>query len=228
MTSGIWTREPDRPSSIKVVPGVLHAGKSGHVYVNDRKDCGLIRFSDPMVKQEHMWTPPTPEGARMFPGANGGVEWSPIAVDPRLRLAFAVNLHQPVTYQFVPSPYPEGKAWLGGAYKLITTEESFGNVTTVNYDTGRIAWQVKTSEPMVGVVLATAGGLVFTGEASGWFKAYDAANGAVLWRFQAGAGVNAPPSSYSIDGRQYVVVAAGGNTPLNSKRGAAIIAFALD
>ena len=211
-----------------VEPGVLHAGKTSHVYVNDRKDCGLIQFSDPMVKQEHMWTPPTPEGVRMSPGANGGVEWSPIAVDPRLHFAFAANLHQPVTYQVAPSPYPEGKAWLGGTYKLITTEESFGNVTAVDYDTGKIAWQVKTPEPMVGGVLATAGELVFTGEAGGWFKAYDAANGAVLWKFQAGAGVNAPPSSYSIGGRQYVVVAAGGNIPLNSRRGTAVIAFALD
>ena len=212
----------------KIVPGILHAGKTGHVYVHDRKDCSLIRFSDPMVEQDHMWTPPTPEGARMFPGPNGGVEWSPIAVDPRLHYAYAVNLHQPVTYHVAPNPYPEGKAWLGGFYKLITTEESYGNVTAVDYDSGKIAWRVKTSEPMVGGVLATAGGLVFTGEADGWFKAYDAADGAVLWKFQTGAGVNAPPSSYSIDGRQYVVVAAGGNTPLNSKRGDAIIAFALD
>ena len=125
-------------------------------------------------------------------------------------------------------PFIAVKAWLGGFYKLTTTEENYGNVTAVHYDSGKIAWRVKTSEPMVGGVLATAGGLVFTGEADGWFKAYHAVDGAVLWKFQAGAGVNAPPSSYSIDGRQYVVVAAGGNTPLNSKRGDAIIAFALD
>ena len=45
--------------------------------------------------------------------------------------------------------------------------------------------------------------------------------------FQAGAGVNAPPSSYTIEGRQYIVVAAGGNTQLNYKRGNDIIAFTL-
>ena len=80
------------------VPGVLHAGKTGHVYVNNRKDCSLIRFSEAMVPQENMWVLPTKEGARMLPGANGGVEWSPIAINPRLGLAYAINLHQPMTY----------------------------------------------------------------------------------------------------------------------------------
>eukprot|EP01037_Dinobryon_pediforme_P022432 gene22432-23587_t len=65
-----------------VIPGVLHAGKTGHIYVHDRKDCSLIRFSESMVPQENMWVLPTKEGARMLPGANGGVEWSPIATDP--------------------------------------------------------------------------------------------------------------------------------------------------
>jgi len=212
----------------KTIPGVIHAGKTGNVYVHNRKDCSLIRFSDPMVAQENMWTLPTPEGARMLPGANGGVEWSPMAVNPSLSLAYAVNLHQPMTYQVQSSPYPDGKLWLGGAFKVIPTEESFGNVTAVNYDTGKIKWQVKTPEPMMGGALATAGGLVFTGEANGWFRAYNAEDGKILWSFQMGAGVNAPPSAYELDGKQYVVVGAGGNTQINFKRGNNIVAFTLN
>ena len=46
-------------------------------------DCSLIRFSEAMVPQENMWVLPTKEGARMLPGANGGVEWSPMAVNPK-------------------------------------------------------------------------------------------------------------------------------------------------
>jgi alcohol dehydrogenase (cytochrome c) len=211
----------------KMVPGALHAGKTGHIYVNDRKDCSLIRFSEAMVPQENMWTLPTAKGARMLPGANGGVEWSPIAVNPWRHLAYAINLHQPMTYQVQSSAYPGGKLWLGGAFAVIPSEEQWGNVTAVDYNTGKIRWQVKTPEPMIGGVLATAGGLVFTGEGNGSFKAYDASTGAVLWSFQAGAGVNAPPSSYTVDGKQYVVVAAGGNVQLNYKRGNSIVAFTL-
>jgi alcohol dehydrogenase (cytochrome c) len=212
----------------KTVPGVIHAGKTGNVYVHNRKDCSLIRFSEPMVDQTGMWTLPTAEGAKMLPGANGGVEWSVMAVNPELGLTYAVNLHQPMTYQVQSSPYPDGKLWLGGAFKVIATEASFGNVTAVDYNTGKIKWQVKTPLPMMGGALTTAGGLMFTGEGDGWFRAYDAASGKVLWSFFAGAGVNAPPASYSLDGKQYIVVGAGGNTQIDFKRGNNIIAFTAD
>ncbi len=212
----------------KTVPGVIHGGKTGNVYVHKRDDCSLIRFSDAMVDQTGMWTLPTPEGAKMLPGANGGVEWSVMAVNPELGMTYAVNLHQPMTYHVESSPYPGGKLWLGGAFKIIPGSEQFGNVTAVDYNTGKIAWQVKTPLPMMGGALATAGGLVFAGEGDGWFRAYDAKSGKVLWSFYANAGVNAPPASYSVDGKQYIVVGAGGNTQIDFKRGNNIIAFTVD
>ncbi|MGB6909836.1 MAG: PQQ-binding-like beta-propeller repeat protein [Methyloceanibacter sp.] len=210
------------------VPGVIHGGKTGNVYVHDRKDCSLIRFSEAMVDQTGMWTLPTAEGAPMLPGANGGVEWSVMAVNPELNLTYAVNLHQPMTYHVESSPYPGGKLWLGGAFKIIPGSDQFGNVTAVDYNTGKIAWQKKTPLPMMGGALTTAGGLMFTGEGDGWFRAYDAKSGDVLWSFFAGAGVNAPPASYSVDGKQYIVVGAGGNTQIDFKRGNNIIAFTAD
>ena len=218
---------PVRDNNGNLVYGVLQAGKTGHVYVNKADDCSLIRFSQPMVPQKNMWALPTPQGTVMLPGANGGVEWSPMAVNRIFGLAYAINLHQPMTYTVTPAPYPDGKLWLGGAFKVIPGAEQWGNITAVEYNTGQIAWQVKTQQPMIGGILATAGGLVFAGEGNGLFKAYDAATGAELWRFQAGAGVNAPPSSYTVDGTQYVVVAAGGNTQLDYKRGNAVVAFTL-
>ena len=216
-----------KDASGKMVDGILHGGKTGHVYVHNRDDCSLIRFSEAMVPQEDMWVLPTKEGKRMLPGANGGVEWSPMTVDEGLGLVYAINLHQPMTYHVESSPYPDGKLWLGGAFKVIESEEQWGNVTAVDYNTGDIRWQVKTQQPMIGGIMATAGGLVFTGEGNGLFKAYDSETGSVLWSFQAGAGVNAPPASYTVDGKQYIVVGAGGNVQLNYKRGNNIIAFAL-
>jgi PQQ-dependent dehydrogenase (methanol/ethanol family) len=212
----------------KVVPGVIHGGKTGNVYVHKRDDCSLIRFSDAMVDQTGMWSLPTAEGTPMLPGANGGVEWSVMAVNPELGMTYAVNLHQPMTYHVESTPYPGGKLWLGGAFKVIPGSEQFGNVSAVDYNTGKIAWQVKTPLPMMGGALATAGGLVFAGEGDGWFRAYDAKTGKVLWSFFAGAGVNAPPASYSVDGKQYIVVGAGGNVQIDFKRGNNIIAFTVD
>ena len=211
----------------KMIPAVIHGGKTGHVYVHDRSNGNLIRFSEPMVSQEGLWTLPTKEGARMSLGANGGVEWSPMAFNPNLRLAFAVNLEQPMTYHVEAAAYPGGKLWLGGAFKNIPGEEQFGNVTAVNVDTGKVVWKARTDQPMIGGALSTAGNLVFAGEGNGWFKAYDAKTGKVLWQYQCGAGVNAPATSYTVNGKQYIAVAAGGNTQLDFKRGNSVFVFAL-
>ena len=211
----------------KMVDVVIHGGKTGHVYVHERATGKLIRFSEAMIPQENMWVLPTPTGARMLPGANGGVEWSPLAVNPKLRLAYAANLHQPMTYHVEPATYPGGKLWLGGAFKTIPSEQQWGRLVAVNLDTGKIAWGVKTPQPLIGGVLATAGGLVFNGEGNGWFKAFDARTGKELWKYNCGAGVNAPAVSYTVNGKQYIAVAAGGNTQLDFKRGNSVFVFAL-
>ncbi|MBT7756381.1 MAG: PQQ-binding-like beta-propeller repeat protein, partial [Rhodospirillaceae bacterium] len=92
---------------------------------------------------------------------------------------------------------------------------------------GKLAWQAKTENILVGGVMATAGGLVFLGEGSGRLSAYDSASGARLWKFDTGAGVNAPPVTYEIDGVQYVAVAAGGHSMFGFPLGDSVIAFAL-
>jgi alcohol dehydrogenase (cytochrome c) len=205
----------------------IHGGKTGHVYVHDRATGELIRFSEAMIPQENMWVLPTKDGARMLPGANGGVEWSPMAINPKLRMAYAANLHQPMTYHVEEAKYPGGKLWLGGAFKVIAAEKQWGRLAAVNLDTGKLAWKFDTEQPLIGGVLATAGGLVFNGEGNGLFRAFDAATGAKLWEYQCGAGVNAPAVSYTAGGKQYVAVAAGGNTQLDFKRGNSVLVFSL-
>ena len=60
----------------------------------------------------------------MSPGSDGGVSWSPMAVNPELGLTYAVNTHDPRAYQVESTPYPGGKLWLGGASREIAGEES--------------------------------------------------------------------------------------------------------
>ena len=211
----------------KTIDVVIHGGKTGHIYVHDRKDLSLIRFSEAMIPQENMWVLPTADGARMLPGANGGVEWSPMAVNPKLGMAYAANLHQPMTYHVEASEYPGGKLWLGGAFKVIASEKQWGRLAAVDINSGKMVWKADTDQPLIGGVLATAGGLVFTREGNGNFNAYDAKTGSKLWSFQCGAGVNAPAVSYTLGGKQYIAVAAGGNTQLDFKRGNTVLVFAL-
>ena len=211
----------------KMVKVAMHAGKTGYVYIHDRNTGELIRYSEGMVPQDGMWTLPTKDGAKMMLGANGGVEWSPMAFNPETRLTYAANLLQPMTYHVEPSKYPGGKLWLGGAFKTIPTEKQTGRLSAVNVDTGKVAWKFDTNEPLIGGVLTTAGNLVFNGEANGYFRAFDAKNGKKLWEYQTGAGVNAPAVSYTVNGKQYVAVAAGGNNQIDAKRGNSVVVFAL-
>ncbi len=216
-----------KDKSGKMIPGVIHGGKTGHIYVHNRETGALIRFSEAMIPQENMWVLPTATGARMLPGANGGVEWSPMAVNPGLRLAYALNLHQPMTYHVEASKYPGGKLWLGGAFKVIEGEKQWGRLAAVNLDTGKMAWKFDTEQPLIGGALATAGDLVFYGEGNGLFRALHAKTGKLLWEFNCGAGANALPVSYMVKGRQYVAMGCGGNTQLDFKRGNSMYVYAL-
>lgn len=216
-----------RDKSGRMVKAVMHGGKTGHVYVHRRDTGELIRFSEAMVPQEDMWTLPTATGARMLPGANGGVEWSPMAFNPRTRLAYAMNLHQPMTYQVEQAKYPGGKLWLGGAFKAVPGERQWGRLAAVDVDTGKMRWKYDTAEPLMGAALATAGNLVFFGEGNGAFNALDATTGRRLWQFNCGAGANAMPVSYEVRGRQYVAIGCGGNTQIDFKRGNSLFVFAL-
>jgi alcohol dehydrogenase (cytochrome c) len=211
----------------KMIPAVLHGGKTGHIYVHDRANGKLIRFSEAMIPQENMWVLPTPTGARMLPGANGGVEWSPMAINPDLRMAYALNLHQPMTYHVESAKYPGGKLWLGGAFKVVEGEKQWGRLAAVDVDTGKMAWKFDTEQPLIGGALATAGDLVFYGEGNGLFRALHAKTGKLLWEYNCGAGANAMPVSYSVKGRQYIAMGCGGNTQIDFKRGNSMVVFAL-
>ena len=216
-----------KDKSGKMIPAVIHGGKTGHIYVHDRADGKLIRFSEAMIPQEGMWTLPTATGARMLPGANGGVEWSPMAINPNLRMAYAMNLHQPMTYHVEASKYPGGKLWLGGAFKVIEGEKQSGRLAAVNVDTGKMAWKFDTEQPLIGGAIATAGDLVFYGEGNGLFRALHAKTGKLLWEYNCGAGANAMPVSYTVKARQYIAMGCGGNTQLDFKRGNTMVVYAL-
>ncbi|HSU95252.1 MAG TPA: PQQ-dependent dehydrogenase, methanol/ethanol family [Gemmatimonadaceae bacterium] len=206
---------------------VAEAGKTAFVYVLDAETGKLIRKSDEFNRHENYFVQPTAEGVRMLPGANGGSEWSPTAVNPNLGYMYVLGLEQPMNYITHSAPLEKGKLWLGSAFKAVPGEKQFGTFTAINLNTGKRAWQVKTDQPMIGGALATAGNLVFTGEGNGHFNAYDARTGKTLWSFTGGAGCNAPPVTYSLDGKQYIAVACGGNYQLGYPLGDAVMVFAL-
>ncbi len=226
----VWDLDAVSPPVVTTLAGkkvVVHAGKTAWVYVLDAQTGKLVRRTENFTPQENMFALPTPEGTRMLPGANGGAEWSPIAVDPKLNYAFVAGLHQPMNYITHNAPWEKGRLWLGSAFVAIPGEEQYGTYTAINLTTGKIAWQNKVPQPMMGGALATAGGLTFTGEGNGNFNAFDSRTGKLVWQYNGGAGCNSAPMSFSHKGEQFIAVACGGNAQLNYPLGDAVFVFGL-
>jgi PQQ-dependent dehydrogenase (methanol/ethanol family) len=226
----VWDLDATSPPVVVHVDGkkaVVHAGKTAWVYVLDAATGKLIRKTDNFTPQENMFALPSDKGTRMLPGANGGAEWSPIAVDPTLGYAFVAGLHQPMNYITHSAPYEKGKLWLGSAFVAIPGEEQYGLYSAVNLKTGKIAWQNKVPQPMMGGALATVSGLTFTGEGNGNFNAYSSKSGKLLWQFNGGAGCNSAPMTFMHGGEQFIAVACGGNFQLSYPLGDAVLVFGL-
>jgi glucose dehydrogenase len=212
----------------QVLPAVGQASKTGWFYALDRRDGRFLFKSAPFVPQSNLFARPTPEGIEIAPGAGGGASWSPISFDARTGLAYVAALHMPTRYTVKDVPASGDKPALRYTALEPVNGPKWGTLSAIDTrDGGRIAWQVKTPEPLIGGVLATAGDLVFTGEGNGNLSAFHAKTGELLWQFNCGAGVNAPPVSFEVNGRQYVAVAAGGSALFGYRQGEAVIAFAL-
>jgi alcohol dehydrogenase (cytochrome c) len=212
----------------KTIPAVGQASKTGWLYALDRRDGRLLFKSDAFVPQSNIFKRPTAEGIEIAPGAAGGASWSPVSYDRRTGMAYVAALHMPTRYTVREIPAEADKPAVHYTALEPVDGPKWGTLSAIDLRSkGRIAWQAKTADPLVGGVLATAGNLVFTGEGNGSFDAYDAKTGELLWQFNCGAGVNAPPVTYQIDGRQYVAVAVGGNAIFGYRQGESVIAFAL-
>lgn len=204
----------------QIVKGLLHADRNGYFYALDRTD-GRFLFAKPFVrvtwnKGFHDGRPmvdpnavPTLKGVTVCPGAAGGKEWNPMAYSPETRLVYIPAIENCAVFtnfgvearRLGLPPGPSGFSYVPNL--------AYGKFMAVRADTGETAWEVKTRTPMAAGVLATAGGLVFTGDAEGNFVSYDASSGKRLWSYQTGSGIRAAPIAFQLDGTEYVAIASG-------------------
>ena len=215
----------DFQSNGEAVRAVAEASKSGWVYILDRETGKALRRSAAFVPQNDLlFHRPNREGIFIAPGAAGGANWPPTSYNPQTGWLYVSGTHNPTRYQLKPGE--EGKPD-SIQISFDKNVERWGTLSAIDPSDGKIKWQAKTDLPLVSGSLTTAGGLVFHGESNGKFVARNAKDGAELWHFNAGAGVNAPPVTYAVDGKQFVVVAAGGHKLFNFPSGDAVIAFGL-
>jgi glucose dehydrogenase len=211
----------------KSIPAVGQASKTGWFYVHDRVTGKLLKKSDAFVPQQNLFKKATFEGTVVYPGILGGSNWSPVSIDEESQRVFVAGIHAPIKYTLHETPAKDGKSAIRYAASEPTNDPRWGLLSAIDLATGKIAWQNKTEQPLVGGVLATAGDLVFMGEGSGYFNAYNSRTGELLWQAKSEFGVNAPPITYTVDGVQYIAVASGGNSIFGYKQGDAVLVYKL-
>jgi PQQ-dependent dehydrogenase (methanol/ethanol family) len=233
---GLWDRDSVTPPVVMMLDGrkvVVHAGKIGLMFVLDAATGEFIRMSDSFVPQMNMWVAPSATPVTVAPGASGGNQWSPISVDGERKLGFVGAMHLPVEFTIekdVQASEHIGRSTelfdIGGDWKY-DMDAAKGYFSAIDLTTGTIKWQHESPLPFVGGVLSTSSGLVFQGESDGHLTAFDSDTGEILWQFNTGAGVNAPPIAFTLDGEDFIAVAAGGSSLWGSPKGDCVFVFGL-
>jgi glucose dehydrogenase len=177
------------------------------------------------VPQHNLFKKATFEGTVVYPGILGGANWSPVSVDEARQRVFVAAIHAPIKYTLHENPGKDGKPPIRYAASEPTNDPRWGLLSAIDLVTCKVLWQVKTAQPMIGGVLATAGNLVFTGEGNGNLNAYNTDTGTLVWQGKSEFGVNAPPITYTVDGTQYIAVASGGSSIFGYKQGDAVLAY---
>lgn len=227
----LWDLSPTSPPFLFDAGGrtlLAQAGNTGWLYVVDAANGNPVLRSDNFLPQENLFVPPTEQGTRMAPGADGGAGTSAAAFSPRTGYAYVLGIHDPMVFTVRPgTDRTEGNLWLAGSFRRLPGQDRWATLAAIDLASGDIAWQLRFSRPTFGAPLATAGDLVFVGQADGRFEAFDAVDGRRLWSYRTGSGVHGGPVTYLIGETQYVAVASGGNYHLNTRRGDNVIAFTL-
>jgi glucose dehydrogenase len=212
----------------KNIKAVGQASKLGWFFIHDAATGELLKRSDAFIEQENIFGQPAETGTRVVPGTIGAASWSPVAYAPNTSTVYISGIYQPSVFHSIKLDPTPGKPWESYTYFKATDEPDWGVFSAISVETGKLLWQNRVNDPMVGGALTTAGNLVFTGEGNGKFDAFQSETGKLLWQYQANYGVNAPPISYAINGKQYIAVAAGGNKIFGYKTGDEILVFALE
>ncbi|HLQ90213.1 MAG TPA: PQQ-dependent dehydrogenase, methanol/ethanol family [Xanthobacteraceae bacterium] len=160
-----------------------------------------------------------PQGGRLCPSHVGGKNWEPSAYNPELRLLFIPSIegcNQVFTDEqkdFIDQggTVTPRTRFAGGGTK--TAQRLYGSLKAVDPVTGDTKANLRLEYPNYSGTLATAGNLVFLGHSDGTFSAHDAKTLKEVWSFNAGTGINAPPITYSVNGKQYVAVLVGSKQP---------------
>jgi len=214
----------------RTIKGLVDVARNGYLWFLERTN-GRINFVEgkPYVKHNVFASldpksgrpnvdparqPGTNKRAEFCPSHWGGKNWPPIAYSPDTRMIY-IPANENLCSSMIGKPvtYVAGKSFTGAANTLMIAPgaDHIGEVQAWNIDTGARVWtHTFAGSTNWGPILATGGGLVFSGGTHDrMFRAFDAATGKVLWQVQTQSGVIGQPSSFMVDGTQYIAVQSG-------------------
>ena len=210
---------------------LLHADRNGNLFALDRTN-GKFIYAKPFVTATSINSfaaDGTPQsnplnrphlGKSIFtcPSFLGGKNWWPTAYDPGTQTLFVPTSKWCMSMKGTGTDYKAGLPFLGETFEVQPQPGSsgYGELQAIDANTGVKKWAYETKLPWNGPVLATKGGIVFSGTIDQRFMAFDSATGKALWTQKMSSGVVGVPTTYKVNGKQYVAVYAGygGATPI--------------
>ena len=247
---------PTQPFPLR--PPALHPQgpvTNADVWGLDAADTAACRAELATLRSEGLYTPPSMQGTLLYPSFAGGMNWGSAAFDSVHRLVVVNTLRFPFWVRLTPrrdpnrgnqrgTPYTMSRGPFVSPKGLPCTRPPWGTLVAVDIDVGTVRWEVPLGRMAglrdlpasdawgsvnLGGPIVTAGGLVVIGAThDDALRAFDVETGRELWRGALPAGGQATPMTYQIDGRQYIVIAAGGHSTLGTAFGDHVVAFTLD
>ena len=200
---------------------LLWPNRNGFYYVFDR-ETGELLLAQQFGKQT--WTEgldsqgrpnvlpdvlPSEEGALVFPGIQGAINWHSTSYNPLTGLLYLPVREVPTLNFTGDVSFSPGDMFLGSRWQAMPEEPSSAAIRAMVPQTGEVKWEYPLYRDTWGGLLSTAGNLVFSGTLEGQLFALDSATGEELWHINTGGRVNAAPITYLHEGKQLVTMAAG-------------------
>ena len=220
----------DVPRAGRTVKALVHPARNGYLWLLEREanainfvdaqpyvDQNVFRSIDPQTgrpEYDEERKPGTNKPATFCPSLWGGKDWPPAAYSPQTGyLYIPANENLCTTMVGREVEYRPGAGYTGASSQVFVTDgaDHLGELQAWDLSTGEQVWTHEFAESQNwGPVLTTGGGLVFAGGTHDrYFRAFDARTGDVLWEQRTNSGVTGVPSSYAIDGVQYIAVQSG-------------------
>ena len=212
------------------IKGLVDVARDGYLWFLERSAAGLHFIDGKPYVSQNVFKRIDPESGRpeidpdhkpgtgkqvtFCPSLWGGKNWPPIAFSPKTRMIYIpANENLCQTSMGEEVEYTPGKSYMGVqlGFSVVPGADHIGEVQAWNVDTGQRVWtHTYPKSPNWGAMLATAGGVVFSGGTNDrHLHAFDAATGKLLWEFPTNSGILAPPASFAIDGKQYIAIVTG-------------------